>query len=261
MIQATLKQMTTQHNQRRLLLLIAAVSCFMLSQAQSPVKGSPGRPALKSPSTYSTLQDTGKRVDIREKLVQLAMQNPNYEIADRNVAIANDQLKKSKGSWLGIVSAQGNLNEFSLNPPPTINGTAVSLYPRYNVGVTVPLDLFSSKRNDIKIARQQLGVAQAQKNERFREIKAEVLTVYEDYLLYKQQLEYQSQIVQDAESVYRQAEKDFSEGIIKQEDYNNAFKARSQEKTMFAQIQHSYNISKIQLEKLIGVPIESVLNN
>ncbi len=260
MIQATLKQLITQKNLHKLLLTIMAAGCFALAEAQAPVKGTPGRPATSS-STYSTLQDTGKVTDVREKLVQLALQNPNYEIADRNVAIANDQLKKSKSSWLGIVSAQGNLNEFSINPPISATGQAVNLYPRYNVGVTVPLDLFSNKKNDIKVARQQVGIAQAQKNERFREIKAEVLTRYEDYLLYKQQLQFQSQIVQDAESVYQQAEKDFSDGIIKQEDYNKAFKGRSEEKTRLAEILHSYNISKIELEKLIGVPIESVLNN
>ena len=39
-------------------------------------------------------------IDIREKLVQLALQNPNYEVADRKVAIAGYQVKKAKGSWL-----------------------------------------------------------------------------------------------------------------------------------------------------------------
>ncbi len=192
MIQATLKHLPTQKNLRKLLLAVGAICCFTLAEAQapvktnpSPVKTTPGRPE-KSASTYSTLQDTGKVMDVREKLVDLAMQNPNYEIADRNVRIANDQLKKSKSSWLNNISAQGNLNEFSIHPPVSATGQAVNLYPRYNIGVTIPFDLFSAKSNDIKVARQQLGIAQAQKNERFREIKAQVLTLYEDYLLYKQ---------------------------------------------------------------------------
>jgi len=276
MTPSTLKQLVTKKNLHKWLLLPAALACMAQAHAQTPVKQAPPKqtpvkqppakstvPATTVPassSTYFNPGDTGRTVDIREKLVQLAMQNPNYEVADRNVAIANYQLKKAKGSWLGLVGAQGNLNEFSINPPPGQNG-GLTYYPRYNVGVTLPFDVFSTKRNDIKVARQQVGIAQAQKNERFREIKAEVLTKYEDYLLFKQKLEFQSQIVQDAESVYLQAEKDFSDGIIKQEDYNKAFKNRSQEKTGLAEIVHSYNISKIDLEKLIGVPIESVLNN
>lgn len=286
MIQTTLKQSVLKNNLYKWLLLVIMAGCLVQARAQSPVKSNtkpPAKPAatpantntkptpstaqpvqppqFRSSSTFSNPRDSSI-VDIREKLVQLALQNPNYEIADRNVAVANYQLKKSKCAWLGTISAQGNLNEFSIKPPAsTTGGQAVSLYPRYNVGVTIPFDLFSAKSNDIKVARQQVGIAQAQKNERFREIKAAVLTVYEDYLLYKQKLEFQSQIVQDAESVYLQAEKDFSDGIIKQQDYNSAFKMRATEKTLLAEIVHSYNLSKIELEKLIGVPIESVSNN
>lgn len=280
MTPATLRQLPKK-NPYKWLLFVAAMGFLAQAGAQTPVKTTrpPANkpPATKAPATqeplyrprtepspstsYATARDTGAVIDIREKLVQLALQNPNYEIADRNVAIANYQLKKSKGAWLSPIAAQGNLNEFSIKPPASINGQAVNLYPRYNVGITIPFDLFSSKSNDIKVARQQLGIAQAQKNERFREIKAEVLGKYEDYILYKTKLEFQSQIVQDAESVYLQAEKDFSDGIIKQEDYNKAFKNRAQEKTILAEIVHSYNLSKIDLEKLIGVPIESVLTN
>ena len=288
MTQATLKQSVLKNNLYKWLLIMAMTGCMVQARAQAQVKSNTKPPAAKpaatatnstakpsssstsqpvqpplfrSSSTYSNPRDSSV-VDIREKLVQLALQNPNYEIADRNVAIANYQLKKSKGAWLNTIAAQGNLNEFSIKPPASATGgQAVNLYPRYNVGVTIPFDLFSAKSNDIKVARQQVGIAQAQKNERFREIKATVLTVYEDYLLYKQKLEFQSQIVQDAESVYLQAEKDFSDGIIKQQDYNSTFKMRATEKTLLAEIVHNYNLSKIQLEKLIGVPIESISNN
>jgi outer membrane protein TolC len=282
---ATLKQQPKKKPYKWALIIVAMI-CLAQAQAQTPAKPKPtatkpatGQPPATQPATkpppavppakpansgtaaYSGSRDTGQTIDIREKLVQLALQNPNYEIADRTVAIANYQLRKSKGAWLSPIVAQGNLNEFSIQPPASVNGQSVNLYPRYNVGVTIPFDLFSSKTNDIKSARQQLGIAQAQKNQRFREIKAEVLTRYEDYLLFKQKLEFQSQIVQDAESVYMQAEKDFSDGIIKQADYNTAFKMRSQEKTILAEIIHGLNLTKIELEKLIGVPIESVLNN
>ncbi|MBS1566178.1 MAG: TolC family protein [Bacteroidetes bacterium] len=291
MIQLTLKQHLGK-NPYKWLLLAVTMACITQVHAQTtPVKNSkPGtkttttpatqqpsktsnQPATQQPlyrpitstsssSTFSNPRDTGMVVDIREKLVQLALQNPNYEIADRNVAIANYQLRKSKGSWLNTISATGNLNEFSINPPVNANGVqTVNLFPRYNIGVTIPFDLFSTKSNETKIARQQVGIAQAQKNERFREIKADVLSRYEDYLLYKQKLEFQSQIVQDAESAFLTAEKDFSDGVIKQNEYNTAFKTRATEKTMLAEIVHGYNLTKIELEKIIGVPIESVTNN
>jgi|ADGO01.1.fsa_nt_gi hypothetical protein len=47
-----------------------------------------------------------KETDIREKLVALALQNPNYEIADRNVNVAEANLRRAKGSWLNIFSCR-----------------------------------------------------------------------------------------------------------------------------------------------------------
>jgi outer membrane protein TolC len=210
-------------------------------------------------STYATAQDTTKVMDVRERLVQLALQNPNYEVADRKIDIARYQLKKSKGSWLNSLSAAGNLNEFTINPPATGAGAQANLFPRYNVGVSIPFDMFSSHSNDVKISRENLAIAQAEKNQRFREIKADVLTKYEDYLMHKQKLEFQSQITQDAQSVYLQAEKDFGEGIIKQEDYNKAYKAYTDELSKKAEMQRNLNVIKIDLEKIIGVSIDEVL--
>ena len=75
--------------------------------------------------------DTGKVFDVREKLVQLALQNPTYEVVDRNVNKSLYELRKSKGSWLGAVSVQGNLNEFTL--PGASPNPQAAFYPKYNI--------------------------------------------------------------------------------------------------------------------------------
>jgi len=242
---AQMKQQRKYHKQ--LFLVLAAVCCTMICMAQQPGNRS-----------TATGRDTAKVTDVREKLIQLAMQNPNFEVADRYVAIGKAQVKKAKSSWLNIVSLNANLNEFSITPPTGLAGGAL-YYPRYNIGANIPLDVFSSKSNDIKVAKQNLGIAEAQKNQKFREIKAEVLTKYEDYLMYKLKLDLQNQVTQDSYLIYMQAEKDFSDGIIKQEDYNKASRIYADEKVKAAELQHNFNISKIELEKIVGVPIESVL--
>lgn len=246
--------MKQQRNYRKkFLLVLTIVCCCMVCFAQ--------RPTGNKATTYPAgARDTGKLVDIREKLVQLALQNPNYEVADRYVTIAKDQIKKAKSSWLNIINLNANLNEFSITPPTGLAGGAL-YYPRYNIGANIPLDVFSSKSNDIKIAKQNLGIAEAQKNQRFREIKAQVLTKYEDYLMLKAQLESQNQVTQDAYLVYMQSEKDFSDGIIKQEEYNKAVNLHKGEKDKSLILQRNFNVIKIELEALIGVPIETVLEN
>jgi outer membrane protein TolC len=245
-----MKQQRKYHKQ--LFLILATVCCTIVTMAQQP--------AGNRPTTYSgTSRDTGKLTDVREKLIQLAMQNPTFEVADRYVAIGKAQVKKAKSSWLNIVNVNANLNEFSITPPTGLAAGAL-YYPRYNIGANIPLDIFSSKSSDIKVAKQNLGIAEAQKNQRFREIKAEVLTKYEDYLMYKLKLELQNQVTQDAYLTYMQSEKDFSDGIIKQEEYNKSSRAYTDEKIKSSELQRNFNISKIDLEKIIGVPIETVLN-
>ena len=74
--------------------------------------------------------------DVRERLVQLALQNPLYEIADHDVTIAEYNIRLAKTSWLSSISIAGNLNEFSIDPKAAGNNSY--FYPRYNFGVSIP---------------------------------------------------------------------------------------------------------------------------
>ena len=47
-------------------------------------------------SDYRLYSDTGRMGDVRERLVQLALQNPLYEIADHNVTIAEYNIRPAK---------------------------------------------------------------------------------------------------------------------------------------------------------------------
>lgn len=206
-------------------------------------------------STYHNT-DTGKVFDVREKLVQLALQNPNYEIADRTVNKSLYDLRKAKGSWLGAVGVSGNLNEFSIKQQQA--GIA-SFYPRYNISLNIPLDLFTTKSNEIKAARETYLIAEASRNEKFREIRADVLTLYEDYLLYKARLESQIRITQDEQTIFISKERDFKDGIINQEEYTKYSKAFEEADLRKKEYQRNLNVIKYELQRMIGVPVEEVL--
>jgi outer membrane protein TolC len=212
---------------------------------------------LEAQVRNSNAMDTARVMDIRERLVQLALQNPNYEIADRQVAIANYQLKKAKNGILSKLNANFNANEYTLKLKKAPGDNL--LFPLFNFGVSVPFDILTSRKSEINIAKENLGAVEASKNQRFREIKAEILSKYEDYLMFKQKLEYESQIAQDAEAIFLQAEKDFSDNIIKQEDYNKAYRDRTEEKTKLAEIVRNFNVVKIEIEKMIGIPFDELL--
>jgi|SRR5580704_17797605 outer membrane protein TolC len=216
----------------------------------------PTQPARTS--TYHLNADSAKIVDIRERLVQLALQDPLYEIADHNVTIAEYEIRLAKNSWLAEIFIAGNLNEFSIDPKAA--GTNYSgYYPRYNFGVQIPLDIFSKTSNNVKISYEKYMIAEAERNDRFRLIKADILTRYEDYLLTKQKLEIQYQITQDAYTAYTKAEKDFNDNVIKIEDLNSANSRYIDEQVKKLQLQRDLNVSKIDIERHIGIKLDEVI--
>jgi len=236
--------------------LIAFLLLFNHVYGQS---GASGR--FNSNSPYQLKSDTGKLVDIRERLVQLALQNPTYEIADHTLMMTEYQIRLAKGEWLSTLFAAGNINEFTINPPPSQNGTtgAQYFYPRYNFGVNIPMDIFSRVKNTVKIAKQNYLIAQAQKNDKFREIREQVLTKYEDYLMQKDLLDLQVLVTQDEYILYQRAQKDFQDGLIKLDDFDKSYKNWVLEQTKRLTAQRNLNVTKIEMERIIGVKLEDVL--
>jgi outer membrane protein TolC len=235
-----------------LCLLCLAVTGFVNAQVKTPT------PA--NTSTYRPGVDTSRLGDIREKLVLLALQNPGYEIADRQVNVADYTLRKAKGSWLSLLSASGNLNELSLKGGGGGTGNESALfYPRYNFNLTLPLDFITARSNDVKVAREQVYIAEAQKNEKYRQIRKEVLTRYEDYVMFRDMLEIQSRVTQSEYTKYRLAEKDFEDNLITADVFNKAEAIYLQQLQAKTEAQRNYNVAKLQLEELIGVSIDEVL--
>jgi outer membrane protein TolC len=223
--------------------LIALLFFYLNSAAQAPLY----RP------------DSLRINNIREKLVQLAMQNPSYEMADHAALAASYQINIAKSAYLGLITAQGNINEYTVFGAPSVNGQRVPYYyPIYNVGVNIPLNIFTTTPNNTKIAKENYYLATAAKNQIFREIKADVLTKYENYLLAKQLVELQGRITQGEYATLKRAESDFAENLIKLDDVERTQKIYINEQVKSLTLQRDLNLSKIELEKVIGVKIEDV---
>jgi outer membrane protein TolC len=232
------------------------ISLLFLSEfvnAQAPAAGK-----------YLFRTDSTRVPDIRERLVQLALQSPAYEIADHQTQAAVYQIKMAKSAYLGLLSAQGNLNEYTINPSHfssitnSNSGYNPTLYPRYNFGLNVPFDIFSKTKNSTKIAKENYYMAEAAKNEKFREIKADILSKYENYLLAKQLVEFQSKLTQGEYSQLKRAESDFAENLVKLDDVEKAQKNYITEQVKNLTLQRDLNQAKIEIEKVIGVKIEDV---
>jgi outer membrane protein TolC len=203
--------------------------------------------------------DTARNRDIRERLIQLAMQGPSYEMADHEAQIAVYSIRIAKSAYLGLFSAQANVNEFTITGPPSNNGVPIpNYYPKYNFSLNIPFDIFTKTTNNVKMAKENYYVQTAAKNEKFRVIKADVLTKYENYLLAKQLVELQGKVTQAEYATLKRAESDFGENLIKLDDVEKAQKSYIFEQVRSLTLQRDLNLSKIELEMVIGVKIEEV---
>ena len=98
--------------------------------------------ALKSDSLNHPLIDSL----VKQKLIELALKNPVMNQSDAMLGGARYELKGEKTEWLNTLVVSGNINEFVINNT-TINGLQASnLYPKYNVGVNIPIG-FRARKN------------------------------------------------------------------------------------------------------------------
>jgi outer membrane protein TolC len=203
--------------------------------------------------------DTVRTRDIRERLIQLAMQGPAYEIMDHNAQIAAYNIRIAKSAYLGLFSAQANVNEFTITGAPSSSGVAIPYYyPKYNFSLNIPFDIFTRTTNTVKMAKQTYYASTAAKNQKFRDIKADILTRYENYLLAKQLVELQGKVTQGEYATLKRAEGDFGENLIKLDDVERAQKSYTLEQVKSLTLQKDLNLTKIEIEKIIGVKIEEV---
>jgi outer membrane protein TolC len=231
-----------------LLFLIVAMSCANARSQNQPQAN------LKNVN-QAARHDSLVSVSIKEKLVQLAMQNPSVEIDDRTLTIAYLGLGKAKTNILNQIGVAANLNEYSIQK----NNSIGSYYPRYNFGVVLPLGLLTTRSKDIDIARESIGISIAQKNEHDRVLREVVLTKYEDYLLASELLKYQKQLYEDVHSDFLTIERDYAAAKIKVEEYNKAYRDDNTENTKLIILQRNLNVTVLELERYIGVKLEDVL--
>ena len=201
---------------------------------------------------------------IKDRLVTLALQNPDLEVSDHAINIAKYQLQSSKAWLANNISVSLNANEFTikrLQGKTESNGQYYPFYPFYNIGINIPLGNFFSKSKETRIAREQVKIAQENRETKYREIKTAVLLEYETYLANQELLTVQSQITENTYNDYLQAKEQFRNGQIKIDEYNAATKMYHDQLISKINAQQNFDMSKIKLESLIGVPLNNVLES
>ena len=194
---------------------------------------------------------------IKQRLVELALKSPKYKASEHLNKINEYQLKRARSTWLNSLSVAYNVNDqtFRQSATPTTN-----IYPRYTFGVNVPLGIILSHA-EAKAAQEQVKMGIQNQEELARVIKRDVLTKYCQYKTTEALLMNQTRILDDVSATFLQAEKMFRENVagMTVEQYNAAARAKSAEQILLLQLQEQQQILKLDLEEMIGIPLESVL--
>lgn len=211
---------------------------------------------------YNTiiLPKTATDIELSEKLVQLAWQNsPNTEILNRQLNIANYDVKLAKRDWLSHLVISGNLNEFSIKNFTSDNPNPVaSYYPRYNIGLSFSLGNLFNDNLKTKIQREEMQIAIQNLNKEKLALRAEVLSKYQIYTSNRELLRIKNQIMTDSYSDFKLKEQSFSRGEISLLDYNLALDRYNTQLIAKVQAEKDLELARIDVEKLIGMKLSDV---
>lgn len=194
---------------------------------------------------------------IEAVLIRLALDNnPIGKISNYRTQIAERAYKQEKRWPLQTIKLTGNLNEFTLNPDKYVRS---QFFPRYNFSVMFTLgDLFNhpTEARSLRIATE---ITRLEAKEEMQNLKAEVLRRYNRYVFTKERLAIQKKLEAEIAINLELAQSKFNKGAetydavsaLKERYYNLQITVKEMEEV--------YYESKVNLEEIIGVNLESVI--
>jgi len=193
---------------------------------------------------------------IKSRLIKMALTNAEMLAADANIKMAEINRRKAGTSFLSSVNVGTNVNEFVIN-----GSEAASFYPKYNIGLSIPLDMFAKNKAEKKLSDQIILIRKAEKDQLEKNIKARVLISYENYKEKKELVELQKIAMEDDLAAYERAQAQFRENDISLEDLNKVYKTSINERANLIIKEKDLNVAIIQLEELIAMPLQKALQN
>ncbi len=236
-----------------LLIIVLEVNAQRIPQVPDSVRK---RYQVNYPRTTTTtttaLDYTNASQDslIKIRLVQLALKNPAMNIAQANVSIADAQLRYAKSSWLSSVNAGANINEFVIN-----NSPAANFFPKYNLGIAIPFDIVTRMKKDKKVAQANQMLTNENVKSSELELKAIVLTAYENYKEKNETVILQKRYMEYDYSTYQAAQKAYADGDATLEQMNKTHQIYLTEVSKLVIRERELNVAIIQLEQIVAVPI------
>jgi outer membrane protein TolC len=191
---------------------------------------------------------------IKDTLIKMAMAYPAIAQGQELVNLEKYSLKRAKSAWLDMVSIQGNINEFVINKSDNAN-----FFPKYNLGLNMPLGIFGRTSAEVNMAKSRIGVANARKDMEVRALKKDVLSRYETYKEKRQLLELQQSIAIDQSDKYKIIQRQYSNDKVELAKVNEGYQDYLRELSKMHTLEKDLNIAELELEELIGADLPAVI--
>jgi outer membrane protein TolC len=212
-----------------------------------------GRKKTDSTPVYRWSPPTDSIIEIR--LVNLALQGPQYEALGHKVTISQAQLMQARRAWFNLLTFSLNYNDQTF--AKQVPGSQY-VYPKYYFGLIIPVGMFFSMGPQIHAASENVKVARNNMEDLARSIRMDVLSKWKTYKNYEALILLQNTIVIDQQTALNQIEKKFRDGTVSIDQYNLANKAVSDEKSKLLNLQLSQDLERLDIERMIGTSLDSV---
>ena len=193
-----------------------------------------------------------------EKLVAAAKANyPRVKSLGSEVNIAKSDLSAAKISWLDPFSFQyvTRSNDANIN---SVNLTTADLLTGYQFGVNFNPGVLFAKPANIKRAKEQIKLAQANSDEYLLQLEALVKSRYFVYMQYQKSLIPVNNAYLDAESNMKAIKAKYQRGEATFLDYNSASMTFNENFQTKLEIEANYLNAKVALEELTVVKLEYI---
>lgn len=220
---------------------------------------------LLAGSFATTAQNTVQRSTIEtdstsivvEKLFELAWAHyPQNRVKEHQAKQAYYSLKNTQFSWTESLVGQYNLNESNINP--FSNGNSNVFYPRFLVGLRLSLSTFIKDPIEVRKAKEQYRASLSETDLQKVLLKGEIASKLESYRLGKKILKLKTHAWEESQTLQQVVKQKFQKNEITLEEYNSATIAHLSLTESKLTAESNFNQSKIDLETLIGVKMESI---
>lgn len=196
-------------------------------------------------------------ISFEERLVQMAWRNnPSNKVAMQKVEQAQTLRSKARWSWLDNIYVEGNYNEFT--GKDEIDALARSFYPRYNIGVRLPLGTFVQTPLSAQAANDQVLMSEFNVNSKKLEVREGVMLAVERLKERFKIVKLRERIQEDYFLMFQSTEKKFKAGEVTLESYRQTSQAYYQKEEEIIQARSLFNQQRIELEAMIGVELKDV---